>query len=56
MRGGLGGLLGGSSSVRIEVPNDYVLIRPGLLLLHLHSKLDMGKPKDAKTDTLRDIK
>ena len=56
VRGGLGGLLGGSSSVRIEVPNDYVLIRPGLLLLHLHLKLDMGKPKDAKTDTLRDIK
>lgn len=53
VRGGLGGFLGGSSSVRIEVPNDHVLIRPGLLWLHLHLKLDVGKSKDAKTDYLR---
>ena len=45
-------LLGGSS-VRIEVPNDHVLIRPGLLWLHSHLKQDMGKSKDAKTDYLR---
>lgn len=35
-------------------PSDHLLVRLGLLWLHLHLKLNMVKSKDAKMDQLSD--